>query len=202
MKNLFDKPGPRDRVSCVDLFYRRSYPQVRRGLSDQNEEGGFCVKTMKLVLLSIAILSLLGKGFAQEVGGSGLKLSTTVIKANNQILSLSTTEVSAFSGTELTCPQSHTKGCTIRVEVSSQFSGVASGASGQLNVFLNGNLFPVNPAQVISVVSGPRAATGTFQWVILGVTAGSQVEVDINAGVTSGTGAAGARTATIELFLN
>lgn len=163
----------------------------------------------KLLVLSITIVILLGAAPAQEVGGSNLKLATTTIKANNQPLSLSSTQVAAFSPTELTCPASHTKGCSIRVEVSSQFSNVVKGANAQLDVSINGNLFPVSPASLVDVARGVGTAeneggpsASTFDWVVLGVTAGAQVEIDIDADVTSGAASAGDRTATIQLYLD
>lgn len=165
------------------------------------------VSIRAILVLGIATLAQLGTGSAQEVGGSNLKLSSTTIKANSQSLSLSTNQVAAFSPTKLTCPATHTNGCSIQVEVSSQFSNVVKGANAQLNVSTNGNLFPVSPAPLVAVARGAGTAeTGpaasTFDWVVLGVTAGSQVEIDVDADVTGGTGSMGDRTATIQLFLN
>jgi hypothetical protein len=160
-----------------------------------------------LPALGITVSILLGAALAQEVGGSNLVLASTTIKANNQTLSLSATQVAAFSATELTCPASHTKGCSIRIQVSSQFSNVVKGANGQLDVSINGNLFPVSPASLVGVARGTGTAetgpaSSTFDWVVLGVTAGTQVEINIDADVTSGTGTAGDRTATIQLYLD
>ena len=139
----------------------RTYPLQKR------------ISSKLLLGLGIAALALMGVARAQEMGDANLKLSTTTIKANNQTLSLSSTQVAAFSGTDLTCPSAHTQGCTIKIEVSSQFSNVPAGATAQLNVSLNGNLFAVSPTSLVNVATG-RTTTTTFQWVVFGVTAGSQ----------------------------
>jgi hypothetical protein len=161
----------------------------------------------KLLALGITSLVLLGVALGQEVGASNLQLASTTIKANNQTLALSSTQVAAFSATELTCPATHTQGCSIRIEVSSQFSNVVKGANAQVDVSISGNLFPVSPASLVDVARGAGTAeTGpaasTFDWVVLGVTAGTQVEINIDADVTSGTASAGDRTATIQLYLD
>src|SRR5271166_6390657 len=69
--------------------------------------------------LCIVTLALLGAARAQEVGVANVKLSSTVIKANNEALSvLGPTTI--FSDTAMLCPASHAKGCTIRIVVSCQ----------------------------------------------------------------------------------
>jgi hypothetical protein len=115
--------------------------------------------------LGIITLALLGSGRAQEVDIANLKLSSTTIKANNEALSLpSQTPVAAFSNTEMLCPATHAKGCSIRIVVSCQFSNVfinAPGGALQLSISTTSRL-GVYPASLVNVYTWSGAAQLRF----------------------------------------
>jgi hypothetical protein len=132
-----------------------------------------------------------------------LTLSHTLIQTENSLLGLSTTPASAFSPIAVSCPSSHTKGCTIAVIVSSQFYDITSGDVAQVNV--SAGSLTVNPSNVVNVDStstGILANVHTFQWMIESAPAGVTQTVDISFDVDGGTASAGYRTATVQLFLN
>ena len=134
-----------------------------------------------------------------------LTLSKTSIRTENNLLPLTTTSVAAFSTTTATCPATHTKGCTLKVEVSSQFWAIGAGNVAQANVTVSGAGLTVDPSSSVNVDStstGSLASVRTFQWMIRNVPAGSTQTVGINFGVNAGTANAGYRTATIGLYLN
>jgi hypothetical protein len=133
-----------------------------------------------------------------------LILWKSVIDTENDGLGLTTASTSAFHPISLACPSTHTAGCTIKVEVSSQFWNVPSSSVAQVSVSVTGGL-GVNPASVVNVDStttGGLATVHTFQWMIGSVPAGTSQTVNISFDVSSGTAEAGYRTATIQIFLN
>lgn len=132
-----------------------------------------------------------------------LTLSKTVINTENNFLGLSSTPAAAFGAATFTCPAAHTKGCTIRVDVSSQFWSIPSGSVAQVSISSTGGV--VNPSSLVNVdadTTGGLASVHTFQWMISGITAGSTTTVNVSFDVNSGTAASGFRTETAQLFLN
>jgi len=132
-----------------------------------------------------------------------LILSKTVINTENNFLGLSSTGAAAFAAATFTCPAAHTKGCTIRVEVSSQFWNIPSGSVAQVSISSTGGV--INPSFLVNVdadTTGGSASVHTFQWMISGITAGSATAVNVSFDVSSGTAASGFRTETAQLFLN
>jgi hypothetical protein len=134
---------------------------------------------------------------------TNLKLAKTVIDTETDALSLSATPAIAFSQVKFTCPVAHTKGCTIRVDISSQFWNIPAGTAAQMSVSCPGG--NVNPSPVVNVdadTTGNSASVHTFQWMIVGIVAGSVQTVDVSFDVLSGNAFAGYRTETAQLFLN
>ena len=132
-----------------------------------------------------------------------LTLSKTVINTENGFLGLSTTSAAAFGAVKFTCPPVHTKGCTIRVDVSSQFWSIPAGAVAQVSISSTGGA--INPSFIVNVdadTTGGNASVHTFQWMISGITAGSTTTVNVSFDVSGGTAASGYRTETAQLFLN
>jgi hypothetical protein len=156
--------------------------------------------------LCIVTLALLGAVRAQEVGVANVKLSSTVIKANNEALTFQGA-ATIFSDTAMLCPPSHKKGCTIRIVVSCQIwneSFNVPDPAVALVVTTSSGL-AVYPESAVGVdnssaVSWPTNGR-TFQWMVLGVPPGLKEVISINAGV-GGRAEVGDRTATFELFLN
>ena len=170
-----------------------------------------------LALLCILTSGLCTTTFAQDGGqpseapsaaptvlAGPLTLSRVFLSTENNALSLSTTAATAFSARRVTCPSAHTKGCTIKVETSSQFWNIASGAVAQELVSVTGGL-TVNPSTLVNVdttSTGTLASVRTFQWMIGNVPAGTTQTISVSFDVNSGTALAGFRTETIELLLN
>lgn len=132
-----------------------------------------------------------------------LVLSRTIINTDNGFLGLSTTPAAAFGAVTFTCPAAHTKGCSIRLDVSSQFWSIPAGTVAQVSISSTGGA--INPSSFVNVdadTTGGLASVHTFQWMISGITAGSITTVNVSFDVSSGTAASGYRTETAQLFLN
>src|ERR1700690_2722462 len=107
-----------------------------------------------LVLLCMLAAGLCTTMFAQDKGQPGednrqapppaflgpLTLSRTFLETQNGALSLSTTAAAAFSSRNVTCPATHANGCTLKIETSSQFWDIASGAVAQELISVTGGL--------------------------------------------------------------
>jgi hypothetical protein len=138
-----------------------------------------------------------------SVNTGPLALSKTFINTENGFLGLSSPPAAAFAAVKLTCPATHTKGCTIRLDVSSQFWNIPAGAAAQVSISSSGGV--VNPSSFVNVdadTTGGLASVHTFQWMISGIAAGSTTTVNVSFDVNSGTAASGYRTETAQLFLN
>ena len=132
-----------------------------------------------------------------------LTLSKTVVDTENNFLGLSTTAAAAFGPVRFTCPAAHTRGCTIRLDVSSQFWNIPSGTVAQMLISSTGGT--INPSFIVNVdadTTGPLASVHTFQWMISGIPAGSTQTVNVSFDVSGGTAASGYRTETAQLYLN
>lgn len=138
-----------------------------------------------------------------SVNSGPLALSKTFINTENGFLGLSPTPAVAFGAVKFTCPATHTKGCTIRLDVSSQFWSIPSGSVAQVSISSTGGA--INPSSFVNVdadTTGGFASVHTFQWMISGIVAGSTTTVNVSFDVNSGTAASGFRTETAQLFLN
>ena len=145
-----------------------------------------------------------GRSAAPPTFSGPLTLSRTFVDTENNALSLSTTAAVAYGAKAVTCPAAHAAGCTIKIETSSQFWAIASGAVAQESISVTGGL-TVNPSSFVNVDAtdiGSLASVHTFQWTIGSVPAGTAHTINISFDVNSGTAFAGYRTATIQLFLN
>jgi len=171
--------------------------------------------TATVALLCMLIGALTAATFAQSAQPSEgspvlpsvntglLTLSKTIINTENGFLGLSSTPAAAFGGATFTCPALHTKGCTIRLELSSQFWSIPVGSVAQVSISSTGGA--INPASFVNVdadTTGGFASVHTFQWMISGIAAGSTTTVNTSFDVSSGTAASGYRTETAQLFLN
>lgn len=137
------------------------------------------------------------------VATGALTLSKTVIDTENNFLGLSPTSVAAFGAIRFTCPATHTRGCTIRTEVSSQFWAIPVGTVAQVTI--SSTAGAVGPSTFVNVdadTTGGLASVHTFQWMITGIPAGVTATVNVSFDVSGGTAASGYRTETAQLFLN
>ena len=174
------------------------------------------LKSMLIVLmiwaLSLSIGSMVGgssyaeEGQAEDISGVGetsasnKKLKKTWIQTQGIGFVLTSTFANAFTPTSIKCPV--TAGCTIRVEVASQFWGLGAGNVIRMRVRVDGSGTGVTPLDMVNVDStstGNWASTRTFSWMKKGVTQGNHT-VTVDFQVNSGTALAGARTQTIEVY--
>lgn len=174
--------------------------------------------TRMAVTLLCILVSLVCAAFAQDGGQpseeSHVALTSvnsrtltpykTLLLTENGALALSPTAAAAFFAPKVICPSTHTAGCTIKVETSSQFWAISSGAVAQetISVTGGGSVHPSSFVNVDSTTTGGLASVHTFQWMINGLAAGSTVTVGVLFDVNSGTAEAGYRTETINLYLN
>ena len=165
-------------------------------------------KARLLALVTLAILSLVISASTQNV--SNLSSYQSFMKTANTNLAVGTSLVSAFSATKVTCPATHTAGCTIRVQVSSQFS-MGSGMQGTLRmkVSIPGTGSQVWPNSLVNVATmgGSMMGSGevfahTFNFMKMGVPAGASQTVSIQLQTDAGAGSAGYRIASIDCLLN
>lgn len=143
-----------------------------------------------------------GEPVAPPIAAGPLTLSQTFFDVENDGLGLGVTLVPAFVDRTVTCPASHTKGCLIKVETSSQFWDIPAGTAAVESITASGGLL-VHPNALVAVDStttGSVAGVRTFQWTIGKIPAGTSTTIDISFYVETGTAFAGYRTATIQLY--
>ena len=132
-----------------------------------------------------------------------LTLSKTLIDTQNNFLGLSTTPALAFGAKTFTCPATRLRGCTIRIEVSSQFWAIPVGTVAQVSISSTaGTVSPSTLVNVNSDTNGGLASVHSFQWMVTGIPAGVTATVNVSFDVSGGTAASGYRTETAQLFLN
>ena len=115
-----------------------------------------------------------------------------------------TVPTNAFTSTAVPCPASAgPAGCTFRVSVVSQFRDLESDNAAALKVIISGPGTAVAPSAIVEVASAANAllySTHSFQWMKRNIPAGTTATVTVQLGMTAGTGNAGARTLSIDVF--
>lgn len=159
----------------------------------------------------VAVLALAGF-VASAAGQNASKMSQyqSFMKTANTNLSVGTSLVSAFASTPVTCPASHTAGCTVRVQVSTQFSmRCCMQGNFRIKVLIPGSGSQIWPNSLVNVamMGGGMMASGdayaqTFHWMKTGIPAGATQNVTIQFQTDAGTGTAGYRIATVDCYLN
>ncbi len=145
---------------------------------------------------------------AQNV--SNLTPYKSFMRTANTSLNVSTTLVSGFSTTTVTCPATHTAGCSIRVQVSTQFKmACCTQGNFRINVSIPGTGSAMWPSSLANVgmMGGGMMGYGdtfahSFQWMKSGIPAGATQTVYIQFQTDAGSGTAGYRSAMIDLCLN
>ena len=116
----------------------------------------------------------------------------------------STIATNAFTPTAVPCPATAGgAGCTFRVSVVSQFRHLETDNAAALKVIISGPGSAVLPAGIIEVASATHPlwhSTHSFQWIKRNIPAGTTATVSVQLGMTAGTGIAGARTLSIDVF--
>jgi hypothetical protein len=139
-------------------------------------------------------------GITAEVLVPNKILQRTYMRTHDNALGLTTAYVNAFSPTSIACPVS--AGCTIRVEVSSQFWDIDAGTVARMRVMVDGSTAGVEPDSLVNVDStstGGWANARTFQWMKSYVPYGNHT-VQVQFQVSAGNAYAGYRMVTIEVF--
>jgi hypothetical protein len=131
---------------------------------------------------------------------SALTLKRTKITTLDNGLSLSTTPVLAFSQVTGRCPATAVT-CTIGVEISSQFFNLSGSNVAQIIIAIDGSGLGINPSSVVNVNTntGTLATTSTFTFMKTGLSPGPHT-VDVSFDTNAGTGTAGFRTLTVQVF--
>jgi hypothetical protein len=163
-------------------------------------------------LICVAVLALLAgiAVSAQAQNASNLSPYQSFVKTANANLTVSTTMVSGFNSTAVTCPATHTAGCTIRVQVSSQFSmQCCTQGNFRIKMSIPGTGSQVWPNSLVNVamMGGGMMGYGnmfahTFQFMKTGIPAGATQTVSIQFQTDAGSGTAGYRSAMVDLCLN
>jgi hypothetical protein len=125
-----------------------------------------------------------------------------VWKTENDALGLVPAAGNAFAPITLPCPSSAgLNGCTIKVDVSSQFWANTGGSVAQMSLTITG-AGTLGPSSLVNVSTnaGSLAETHTMQWVKRNIPAGSSPTITMQFDVSSGAGLAGFRTMSIDVF--
>jgi hypothetical protein len=147
--------------------------------------------------------------FATVADGQEQALSLTLLKTSirtqNDILNLSQNGTQAFLPTVVGCPATAKKGCTLEIDISSQFLST-NDAGVLITVTVSGSGLPgIDPDATITVCGECGDSTSPFQWMQRSVPAGTKATVTVefrmpSAGST--TAQAADRIETIKLFRN
>jgi hypothetical protein len=147
---------------------------------------------------------------AQAQNASNLMPYGSFLRTANTNLAVSTSLVSGFNATTVTCPAAHTAGCTIRVQVSTQFS-MACCMQGNFRIKVSipgaGSAMWPNSLVNVGMMGGGMMGSDdtyahTFHWMKTGIPAGATQTVSIQFQTDAGSGKAGYRSATVDLYLN
>jgi hypothetical protein len=115
-----------------------------------------------------------------------------------------TIPTNAFTSTAVPCPASAgAAGCTLRVSVVSQFRDLTPENAAALKVIISGAGTAVTPSAIVQVAFASHPlwySAHSFQWLKRNIPAGTTPTVTVQLGMTSGTGNAGVRTLSIDVF--
>jgi len=147
---------------------------------------------------------------AHAQNASSLTPYQSSMRTANTNLSVTTTLASGFNSTTVTCPATHTAGCTIRVQVATQFSmSCCMQGNFRIKVSIPGSGSQIWPNSLVNVgmMGGGMMGYGdmfahTFQFMKTGVPAGATQTVSIQFQTSAGSGTAGYRSAAVDLCLN
>lgn len=161
--------------------------------------------------VAIAVLAIAGLAIsATAQNASNMSPYKSFMKTATTNLSVGTSLVSAFNATTVTCPSSHAAGCTIRVQVSSQFSmSCCMQGNFRIKVSIPGTGSQIWPNSLVNVgmMGGGMMGYGdvfahTFHFMKTGVPAGASQTVTIQFQTDAGSGTAGYRMANVDCLLN
>ena len=126
-----------------------------------------------------------------------LKLSRTKMVVGSNTVALSTTPVVVFTPVKLKC-QNSAASCTLRIEISSQFNTLTTGAA-QMRVTVSGTT--VAPTGTVNASTNREGLSATHTMTFVAdVASGNVATATAQFATTTGTGNAGFRTMTVSLF--
>jgi hypothetical protein len=165
-------------------------------------------KSVWMVLAVLGILSAALGAHAQNV--SNMSSYQAFMKTANTNLTVGTTLVAGFVPTTVTCPATHAKGCSIRVQVSTQFSmSCCMQGNFRIKLTIPGTGSQIWPNSLVNVgmMGGGMMGYGdvfahTFHFMKTGIPAGASQTVSVQFQTDSGSGTAGYRMASIDCLLN
>ena len=159
---------------------------------------------MGVLLITGSVLLMSGTPRAAETVFAGVPIYSIQKTEDAGADFSATVPANAFTSTAVLCPASAgAAGCTFRVSVVSQFRALEPDNAAALKVIINGPGTPVMPSAIIQVASASDPlfySTHSFQWIKRNIPAGTIQTVTVQLGMTSGTGSAGARTMSIDVF--
>jgi len=152
-----------------------------------------------LIVWSHAFVGV-GEAYAEEVSVGNLRLERTFIKTENASPVLSTTPTAGFTQTKVNC--SARGACTIRVEVSAQFSNIQDPNVAAIVLLIDDSQAGVQPFAVLGLDSTSTTGASnarTFSWMKTGLTRGEHT-IDVSFFVTGGSAGLVGHTLTIQVF--
>lgn len=160
-------------------------------------------KAFPLLIIGAALL-LSSAPRAAETVFAGLPVYSIQKTEDTPISFGATVPTNAFTPTVVLCPASAgAAGCTFRVSVVSQFRDLEADNAAALKVIISGPGTAVAPSAIVQVASAAHAvwySTHSFQWMKRNIPAGTTATVTVQLGMTFGTGNAGVRTLSIDVF--
>lgn len=161
-------------------------------------------KPLRALLIVGSALLLSSAPRAAETVFAGLPVYSVQKTEDTAISFGATNPTNAFTPTSVPCPASAgAAGCTFRVSVVSQFRDLEADNAAALKVVISGPGTAVAPNAIVQVASAADAlwySTHSFQWMKRNIPAGTTATVTVQLGMTFGTGNAGARTLSIDVF--
>ena len=161
-------------------------------------------KSFRALLIIGSALLLSSAPHAAETVFAGVPVYSIQKTEDTTISFGATTATNAFTSTAVPCPASAgAAGCTFRVSVVSQFRDLEQDNAAAMKVIISGPGTAVAPSAIVQVASVAHAlwySTHSFQWLKRNIPAGTTATVTVQLGMTAGTGNAGARTLSIDVF--
>ena len=154
---------------------------------------------LAVTLFAASVITVLSAGTAnaQEVVAENLKLISTSIKTAGSLI-FSTTATEALTPTDVGCRGS----CTLRIELSSQFSNVPVGSVAGVQVLVDDSPTGINPITPVGFDSTSNTGASnvrTFSWMKRNVTNGRHT-VRVLYFTTAGSAGSFSRTLTITIY--
>lgn len=161
-------------------------------------------KALRVLLIMGSAFLLSSASRAAELVFAGVPMYSIQKTEDAPIDFGATIPANAFTPTAVVCPaNAGAAGCTFRVSVVSQFRDLQADNAAAVKVIISGPGTAVAPNAIVQVASAGDPlwySTHSFQWMKRNIPAGTTATVTVQLGMTSGTGNAGARTLSIDVF--